>query len=51
MFVFPARPELELPEVFVEHAATVDQPLILSPADVAARRERWLQEWTDVVLR
>jgi thiamine transport system substrate-binding protein len=51
MFVFPARPGLDLPDVFVEHSAMVDQPLLLSPADVAANRERWLEEWTDVVLR
>jgi len=51
MFVFPARPGLELPDVFTANAATVDEPLMLSPADIAAKREGWLQEWTDVVLR
>jgi thiamine transport system substrate-binding protein len=51
MFVFPARSGLELPDVFTDHAAVVEQPLLLSPADIAARREGWLQEWTDVVLR
>lgn len=51
MFVFPARPGTELPEVFVENAANVDDALLLSPADITANRERWLQEWTDVVLR
>ena len=51
MFVFPARPGLELPDAFVANSATVDDPLMLSPADIAAKREVWLQEWTDVVVR
>jgi thiamine transport system substrate-binding protein len=51
MFVFPARPGVALPDDFVEHAATVAQPLTLAPGDIAASRERWLQEWTDAVLR
>ncbi len=51
MFVFPANSTVELPEVFVEHAAQVSEPLTMDPATIAANRERWLEEWTDVVLR
>jgi thiamine transport system substrate-binding protein len=51
MFVFPARPDVELPDVFAEHAVAVAQPLTVDPATIAANRERWQQEWTDVVLR
>jgi thiamine transport system substrate-binding protein len=51
MFVFPARPDAQPPDVFVEHAVRVDAPLTLDPATIAANRERWLAEWTDVVLR
>jgi thiamine transport system substrate-binding protein len=51
MFVFPARPGVEIPDVFAQHAVQIDQPLTLDPAHVAANRERWQQEWTDVVLR
>lgn len=50
MFVFPARPDVELPDAFAQHAVAIAQPLTLDPALIAANRERWLQEWTDVVL-
>ena len=29
---------------------TVANPSLIDPADIAANRERWVQEWTDVVL-
>ena len=51
MYVFPTNAEAELPEVFVEHAARVPSPIELDHAQIAANRERWVQEWTDVVLR
>jgi thiamine transport system substrate-binding protein len=51
MFVFPANAEAELPEVFVEHAAAVEQPLTMDPAQVGEQRQRLIEEWTDVVLR
>ena len=51
MFVFPVHPDAELPEVFVEHAARPDDVLELDPEEIAANRERWIDEWTDVVLR
>ncbi len=51
MFVFPANSTVDLPEVFVEHAAQVSEPLTMDPARIAENRERWLEEWTDVVLR
>jgi thiamine transport system substrate-binding protein len=50
MFVFPALPGTELPDVFVEHSTTVSLPLTMDPAEIADNRERWLQDWTDVVL-
>ena len=51
MFVFPVHPDAELPEVFVEHAARPDDVLELPPEEIGANRERWIDEWTDVVLR
>ena len=49
MFVFPAVEGTTLPDVFVEHAARVDAPLGLAPADIEANREAWIQEWTDLM--
>ena len=51
MFVFPANSQVGLPEVFVQHAAVVPDPITVDQAMLAAQRERWIEDWTDVVLR
>lgn len=51
MFVFPARTDIELPAVFQAHAARPAKVLELAPNDIAANRDRWIDEWTDLVLR
>jgi thiamine transport system substrate-binding protein len=50
MFVFPVVEDIELPEVFVEHAAVIEEPLSLTPEEIAEHRDRWIEEWTDIVL-
>ncbi|MGI8823036.1 MAG: thiamine ABC transporter substrate-binding protein [Acidimicrobiia bacterium] len=49
MFVFPVVEETPLPEVFVEHAFPVDEPITVAPDEIDANRERWIQEWTDLL--
>jgi thiamine transport system substrate-binding protein len=51
MFVFPANPEAAVPEVFRANAAAVPSPIVMDPAEVAANRDAWVEEWTNVVLR
>lgn len=51
MFVFPAVTDTELPDVFVEHAARPTEVLELAPKRISANRERWIDEWTTIVLR
>lgn len=51
MFVFPARSGTPLPQVFTDFAATVEEPLQLPPAEVAARLSTWLAEWGTVMGR
>ena len=51
MFVFPARDDVELPEVFVEHAATPEDVYELPAEEIDANREEWIDQWTDIVLR
>lgn len=51
MFVYPVLPEAELPLVFREHSAAPVDPVTLDPATVAANRDRWIEEWTQAVLR
>jgi thiamine transport system substrate-binding protein len=51
MFVFPARQDVDLPEVFVEHAVLPDDPIELDVQEIGEHRERWVEEWTRTVLR
>ena len=51
MFVFPVRADVELPELFVEHAATPEDVYEMPAADIGAHREEWIDQWTDLVLR
>ena len=51
MFVFPVDPAAQLPQVFVEHAATPDDVLEVPAEEVASNRDEWIDQWTDVVLR
>lgn len=51
MFIFPVNPNAELDEVFVRYLQVPEKPVILDPAEIAANREAWIQEWTEAVLR
>jgi thiamine transport system substrate-binding protein len=51
MFVFPARADATVPEEFTRWAATVSAPLSLAPGVIEANRERWIEEWTSIMLR
>ncbi|HXH79606.1 thiamine ABC transporter substrate-binding protein [Nocardioides sp.] len=51
MYVFPVSDEAEVPADWAVHAVQPSAPLTVSPADIAANREQWLTEWTDVVTR
>lgn len=51
MFVFPVNPLAQLDEVFVEHMVVPDDPSFVSPALIAANREKWIEAWTQTVLR
>ena len=50
LFVYPVDPEVALPDVFTEFAVVPDQPYTLDPADIAAHREEWQDEWYRIVL-
>ncbi|HBJ73046.1 MAG TPA: thiamine ABC transporter substrate-binding protein, partial [Actinobacteria bacterium] len=51
MFVFPARENTPLPEVFTKFAAQVPDPLQLPAADVNAHLSEWLKTWGQVMGR
>jgi thiamine transport system substrate-binding protein len=51
MWVFPARPETPLPDVFLRYAQKAEIPIMLLPETIENGREKWIETWTDVVLR
>ncbi len=51
MFVFPVHPKAKLPDFFQKFAEVPAEPARLDPAKIDANRERWIQEWTDLMLR
>ena len=50
-FVYPINPLAKLPEVFVKWSSTAQEPANLSPDAIASNRERWIEEWSNEVLR
>ncbi|MBA3243911.1 MAG: thiamine ABC transporter substrate-binding protein [Actinobacteria bacterium] len=51
MFVFPVRDGVELPEAFRRFAVVPEEPLELSAEEIGENRDRWIREWTSIVLR
>ena len=51
MWVFPADPAIPLPYVFVTYTRKADNPVMLTPEAIEAGREKWLEAWTETVLR
>jgi thiamine transport system substrate-binding protein len=51
MFVFPARRDATLPPEFEQFAIVPESPLELPPEEIEENRERWVDEWTDIVIR
>jgi thiamine transport system substrate-binding protein len=51
MFVFPVNPNAQLQPEFVNYLEVPDETAFVSPADIAAHREEWIDAWTQTVLR
>lgn len=51
MFVFPANRTAQLPAVFVKFSETASEPVMVAPQTIAAKREQWIEAWTQAVLR
>lgn len=51
MFVFPVNRQAKLDERFTRHLVNPDQPASLPYEEIAAKREAWIQAWTETVLR
>ena len=51
MFVLPVRAGTPLPDAFRRYAVSPARPLELTAAEIGRSRDRWIGEWTRVVLR
>jgi thiamine transport system substrate-binding protein len=51
MFVHPVLPGVGLPEEFTLYAQVPPEPAALRSEDIALNREKWIDAWTEVVLR
>jgi len=50
MWVYPVRTGTALPDVFAKFAHEPGQPAHLTPDQIGAGRDKWIQAWTDTVL-
>lgn len=51
MFVFPARVDAQLPQVFTDFAAQVENPEQIPAADIGASLDDWLARWGEILGR
>ncbi len=51
MFVYPTNPKAALPDQFLKYAQAPKQAAQLAPDVIAAKRDQWIQAWTDVVMK
>ncbi|HMN28593.1 MAG TPA: thiamine ABC transporter substrate-binding protein [Caldilineaceae bacterium] len=51
MFVYPARPDAKLPDLFQKYAEVPAETAQMDAAAIEQNREKWIEAWTNVVLR
>ena len=51
MYVFPVNPAAKLNDTFTKWLTNPKKTVFVDPATIAAKREAWIQAWTEVVLR
>jgi thiamine transport system substrate-binding protein len=51
MYVFPVATDTTLPAAWASYAEQPRHPYTVDPARVAAHRDEWLREWSDVTSR
>jgi len=50
MFVYPVNGQAVLPQEFQKYAQVPAKPATLAPAQIAAGREKWIEDWKKTVL-
>ncbi|MCC7116923.1 MAG: thiamine ABC transporter substrate-binding protein [Anaerolineales bacterium] len=49
MFVYPVNQKATLPEAFVKYSQIPAQPAELTPAEISANRDAWIEAWTEAM--
>ncbi len=49
MYMYPISPDATLPEEWSRFAALAEDPLWIEPAEIAANRNAWLEEWLELI--
>lgn len=50
MYMYPVSSAVDLPEDWARWAPLAEAPFEVAPADIAANRDDWVREWTDLVV-
>ena len=48
MYVYPINPDAALPDAFLKYAQAPEQPAVLAPDVIAAKRDEWIRAWSDI---
>ena len=51
MFVFPVNNQAKYPQVFKDHAVIATKPAFISSTAISENREKWIEQWAEVVIR
>lgn len=51
MFVYPVNSNAALPEAFTKYSQAPAQTASLAPDVIASNRDKWIQAWTDLVMK
>lgn len=51
MFVFPVNQNAHIPQEFLDHIQVPDQPAVVDPDKIAEKREVWIEEWREMILK
>ncbi|KOG52065.1 ABC transporter substrate-binding protein [Streptomyces griseoflavus] len=51
MFVNPARSDAKVPELFTKYGEKIDKPGTVAPEAITENREKWIKQWSSLVLK
>jgi len=51
MFVYPLNQNAVMPEAFIKYAQFPDEPAVISPDEISANRDAWIEAWTSVMMK